>query len=116
MGTYVKKSRRGNVVDSIYLKSEYVSDPVSLLCAEIVIHAIADWRELCKRRAWLDEAPNARCNFAELRIFFKSDWCAFIMQSFDVEPAVILEVLEKELQEAMQSNRKKKGKKRYERF
>lgn len=74
-------------------------DGYSLLAAEIVIHAIDDWRNLIARRAW-----NGRMiyknNFDELRIFFASEWCEFLMMNFDFEPAALLQMLEKELEEA----------------
>lgn len=79
---------------------DYENDPVALLCSEIVIHAIVDWRMLIKSRAYLEPLPNANCNFDELRAFFKSSWCEFIMQKFEISTLRILEILEEELEEA----------------
>ena len=69
------------------------------LAAEIVICALADWRDLVKKRAWEGE-QHPQCNFAELRIFFQSQWCEQLTQNFEIEPARMLELLEKELEEA----------------
>lgn len=86
----------------------------SRLAAEIVIHAVSDWRELVKKQAWLGYQRH-NCNFDELRVFFKSEWCAFLMKDFAVEPERLLEVLEAELKEAQlqqereQTNRTKRG-------
>lgn len=82
-------------------------DFYSRLAAEIIMHAIADWRELIKKGAW-DRAQHPRCNFAELRNFFQSEYCALLMQNFDIEPERLLEVLEKELQEAMKKDEERK--------
>lgn len=97
---YRTKLRHGESWNMQGINSDYENNPVSRTAAEIVIHAITDWRELVKQKAWRDY-PSRNCNFEELRKFFKSDWCAFLMQGFDVEPARLLEVLEAELQEAM---------------
>lgn len=79
---------------------DYENDPIGLLAAEIVIHAVADWRELVKAGKWDDPAPQVRCNFDELRVFFKSEWCDFIMHKFDMSPETLLAMLEEELAEA----------------
>lgn len=75
-------------------------DFYSRLAAEIVIHAIEDWRNLVRARAWLDEFQKANCNFDELRAFFTGEWCEFLMQNFDITPAAVLDLLEAELAEA----------------
>ena len=100
MGTYAKKKRRGNASASSHIGSDYENNPILLLAAYIVIHAVGDWREMVNGKAWLDKTPNRYCNFNELRVFFKSEWCAFVMQSFEIEPARILEMLEAELKAA----------------
>lgn len=74
-------------------------DGYSLLAAEIVIHAIDDWRALIARRAWAGHMVYFN-NFDELRRFFTSEWCDFLMQNFDFEPDALLQLLEKELEEA----------------
>ena len=97
--TYKEKRRRRATLNASYL-GDYENDPIGLLAAEIVIHAIADWRELVKARKWNDPSPQARCNFDELRAFFKGEWCDFIMQKFDMSPIALLAMLEAELAEA----------------
>lgn len=74
-----------------------ISDPNKLMAAEIVIGAVNDWRRMIKNKAWLDKTPNKFCNFEEIRIFFRSDWCALLLNGFNIQPARILEVLEEEL-------------------
>lgn len=69
------------------------------LAYEIVLYAVKDWRQLVKRKAWKKTA-SPKCNFNELRKFFKSDWCAFLMQGVRVPPQKILQMLEEELKEA----------------
>ena len=86
---------------------EYENDPYKLLAATIVIQAIEDWRALVRARAWEDSTPNKHKNFNALRLFFNGEWCAFLLHDFDIEPAAILETLEKELQQAMQNSKKK---------
>lgn len=76
-------------------------NPVNCLLGAIVEKAIDDWRDLIRSRAWLDENPNRWCSFDELRYFFKSEWGAFVMQNFCIEPEYVLERLEAELREAM---------------
>lgn len=84
-----------------YLRGEYENDPLGLFAAEIVMHAITDWRWLIKEKAWLNEEEKPLCNFNELRAFFSGEWCAFLLEKWDMESARILEILEAELQEAM---------------
>lgn len=106
METYKKKKRRGDESFVYYIGSGYENDPISLFAAQIVIHAIQDWRELVKAKAWLDK-PNARCNFNELRLFFKGEWCDFLLQNFAVDPKRILEMLEAELAAAQEKEERK---------
>lgn len=89
-----------------------VGDPVGLIAAEIVIAAVNDWRQLIKSKVWLDdEIRNKFCNFYELRQFFRSDWCAFLMQNFDnIEPTKLLQLLEEELQEAKEKHERERKK------
>lgn len=72
-------------------------DFYSRLAAEIVIHAVQDWRDLVKGKR-----EGCGNNFTELRQFFQSGWCETLMENFDIEPAKLLDILEKELQEAEQ--------------
>ena len=95
-------------------ESKYVSNPIGLLAAQIVVYAVNDWRDLIKAKAWLDERTTKKhCNFYELRKFFRSDWCAFLMQDMDnIEPSRLLAILEAELDEAKAKyeRERKKGK------
>jgi hypothetical protein len=94
-----------------------VNDPWMRFAAEIVIHAVEDWRWLIKQEAWYDEQQwkpfysNGSCSFGELRSFFTSEWCEFLMQGFDMKPESILKLLEAELQEAMQQPSRKNNRK-----
>ncbi len=79
----------------------------SRLAAEIVIHAVSDWRELIKKQAWVGY-QHPQCNFKELRDFFKSEWCDFLMQDFGIDPERLLATLDKELKEAMEKYEEEK--------
>lgn len=92
--------KRGKVFQRDMPKSQPVSDPYGLMAAEIVAGAIDDWRGLIKRKAWLDYEVEHNRNFDELRRFFNSDWCEYLMQNFAMKPTELLQLLEKELQEA----------------
>lgn len=94
---------------------------VSELSLEIVKYAVFDWRRLVTSRAWECEkfrsarhvwqVPNCQCNFTELRRFFKSEWCDFILSTNQVATTGerILRLLEAELEEA-KAERKGRGK------
>lgn len=97
---YKKRTMRGQVIG--YAKSEPVSDPLGMLASMIVVGAVEDWRELIRRKAWQNHYQQRDCNFNELRMFFKSNWCGLLMLTFDIEPAEILAILEAELAAAMQ--------------
>jgi hypothetical protein len=99
--------RRGGILVGTSTESSAVNDPMQLLAAEIVVHAITDWRALVRSRAWEDDYPSRRCNFDELRIFFNSEWCEFLLQGFDMDPVRILDILEAELQAAKLQAEKK---------
>lgn len=97
---------------ALRLGSTAVSDPNKRLAAEIVIGAVNDWRKLIQRQAWLDKTQDKYCSFEEIRIFFKGEWCALLLNGFHIDPARILEVLEEELQQAKRqpvSKGKRKG-------
>lgn len=111
MGKHNISEWLGKPLNCGYHDDTAVNDPWIRFAAEIVIHAVDDWRLLVKNEAWLDSKPQKNFNFDELRVFFKSEWCAFLMQEFDIEPACILELLEKELREAMQQPARKKKRK-----
>lgn len=85
--------------------------PEAQLAAEIVAFAIKDWRDLIQRKAWKKE-PKHNKNFAELRAFFQSDWCSLLMNGMRITPEGILQILENELQEAMQKDKKRKENKK----
>lgn len=90
---------------SDYFVGEYENDPIGLLAAEIVIFAIKDWRELVNKKAWTRREYSPRCNLTELREFFRGEWCAFLVHRWNVAPERILEMLEAELQQAMQQTK-----------
>lgn len=81
------------------------------MASEIVVGAICDWRMLVNKKAWREDYHGI-VNFNELRLFFKGEWCAFLMQDFEIEPAKILEMLEAELSNAMQNHEEQKKKTR----
>ena len=84
----------------------------ALLASEIVSKAVEDWRLLIKKKAWnyapsqkkSCPIPNKECNFNELRLFFKSDWCDALCSLIceDICKETILKILEQELKEAME--------------
>lgn len=100
MDILARKIKAGRLLKFKEKESRIVSDPTQRLAAEIVIHAIMDWREMVRRKVW--NPVERYCNYDEIRVFFKSEWCAYIMQNFDIAPEYILAMLEKELQEAME--------------
>ena len=75
-------------------------DPYRRLAASIVLQAVDDWWQLVEAHVWLDNYFLPQKNFEELRAFFKSEWCEFLLIHTDVKPGDILQQLEKELQEA----------------
>lgn len=83
-------------------------DGYALLAAEIVVHAIADWRQLVAMREWNGHRVYGK-NFDELRRFFQSEWCDFLMMNFDFEPDALLQLLEKELEEAKKKEQKQQS-------
>ena len=95
---------------------------------EIVNRAVLDWRLLIRAKAWKckkfypvrggnEKLPSYNCNFAELRNFFKSQWCEICLQMnhSSVNPVTILEKLEAELVEAMEKDAKREARKREQR-
>ena len=92
-------------------EAEDFSSPYDRLAAEIVMGAIRDWRLLINKKAWLDSYESPQCNFEEIRRFFCSQYCEFLMQNFSMTPEGVLMLLEGELQQAMQKDRAKEGKK-----
>lgn len=91
---------------------------------EIVNRAVMDWRNLIRAKAWkrkelyhvtnADKIPHRYCNFAELRRFFRGDWCEMILVGAGVSTTKekILDVLERELGEAMMKDAEKEARKR----
>lgn len=95
---------------------------------EIVNRAVQDWRLLIRAKAWKCERfhparggkepiPSYRCNFTELRQFFKSQWCEMCLQMnhSSVNPVTILEKLEAELAEAILKDEAREARKREQR-
>ena len=92
---------------------------------EIVNRAVLDWRLLIRAKAWkkkklyptqggTEKLPSYRCNFDELRRFFRGDWCEDILVGAGVSTTKerILDVLERELGEAMLKEAEKEARKR----
>ena len=105
-------NKRGQKSVAVKEAPQYISDPNALMAAEIIVGAINDWRLLIKSKAWRDTTRNDKwCNFDELREFFRSDWCGFLMQKWEsIDQTRLLQLLEDELQEAIkQHNAKRKG-------
>ena len=71
-----------------------------LLATMIIVQAITDWRELVAKKDWKNEKQDKKNNLNELRQFFKSEWCEFLMMFMEITPNQILRQLEKELAEA----------------
>lgn len=101
------------------IHKEAPDDPSHRLAAEIIIGAISDWRLLIERRAWEKGGISLHgagyTTFAELRSFFRSEWCDFLMQFFNIDPARILEQLEKDLQQAIEKDEEEQRREEAER-
>lgn len=95
---------------------------------EIVNRAVQDWRLLIRAKAWKcerfhparggnEQIPSYRCNFYELRQFFKSQWCEMCLQMnhSSLNAPLILEKLEAELAEAMAEDAKREARKHEQR-
>ena len=106
----MENETRGNK-GMTYFRGEYENDPYGLFAVSIVMQAIADWRFLVQKRAWEDDHISYHCGFDEMRNFFRGDWCAMLLTKTEFEGERILELLEAELQTAMQQP-KGKGRKR----
>lgn len=70
-----------------------VDCPYRELAISIVIQAVEDWRLFI----YDPYAQSNRYNFEELRKFFKSQWCEFLLECTSASPIKILEILEGEL-------------------
>ncbi len=76
--------------------------PGGRLCVAVLNRAALDWRMLIRKKAWKREAE-AKTNFAELRQFFNSAHCARLCSCCeDLTPERMLQLLERELREAME--------------
>lgn len=76
----------------------------------IILQAVRDWRHLVKlgkESAVL--GSNGTISLAEIREFFKSDWCAMLCGK--INPLFILKRLEKERVDALNGKERKTGKK-----
>ena len=91
----------------------------------ILNQAVRDWHNLIRAKAWkystpvkqmggIEKLPSPRCNFGELRAFFKGNWCDTILAGTGVhiEGEGILKILEDELAEAMQKDEEREARKR----
>lgn len=110
MGVFKSKRQNGETLNAINGERKLYDDPIHFLSAYIVIGAVEDWRELIYKRVWEDPnyTPQKDCNFEEMRLFFKSEWCDYLMQDFDLNPLDVLKLLEQELAEAMATPATKK--------
>ena len=81
--------------------------PYERLKLAIIHRAVLDWDSLIQKKAWKRELSGYNdsrefFDFAEIRRFFKSDWCALLLQNAEsYPPLVMLERLEKKLRNAM---------------
>ena len=94
------------------------------LALEIVWYAVIDWRRLVKAQAWKNDykkhtyhywqIPSIRCNFDEIREFFRSDWCDLLLSVNRVSTTGerILALLESELEEAIKQDERKERRKK----
>ena len=112
MGGYNIAYKVGHTLNCGFFDKTAPDEPSQLLAAEIVIHAVEDWRWLIKQEAWKHTRQDKYCNFDELRLFFNGEWCAFLLQDFDVQPSEILDMLEAELAAAMLQPPKQKKKRK----
>lgn len=87
---------------------ERMDGGAKLLATMIVVQAITDWKSIIKQRDFLDRKPNRYKNLNELREFFNSEWCKFLMMFMEITPKQILNQLEKELEEAVRKESKKR--------
>ena len=91
----------------------------------ILNQAVQDWRNLMRAKAWkyseplpqmggVEKLPSPRCNFGELRAFFKGKWCDTILAGTGVhiEGEGILKLLEDELAEAIRKDEEREARKR----
>lgn len=77
----------------------------------IILQAVSDWRHLVrlgKESAVLGN--NGKISLAELRAFFKSDWCAMLCGK--INPLFILRRLEKERVDALNGKKRKPAQKK----
>ena len=79
-----------------------------LLATMIVVQAITDWRSIIKQRDFLERTPSRNKNLHELREFFNSEWCEFLMMFMGITPKQILNKLEMELEEAVKREKERK--------
>lgn len=105
-----------NEIRTIFIRGSLACDPsqkptrdefYSRLAAEITMRAIYDWRFLLYCKAWKNKDMR-KVNFNELRLFFKGEWCEFLLQGFEMQPEKILEMLEAELRAAMENDEKRR--------
>lgn len=72
------------------IASAYSGLDFSELAQAIVLQAVADWKGLCQGAPF----PNqVKPSFEEIEAFFRSDWCALLMQSYSVSPDYVLKQL-----------------------
>ena len=82
-----KPGKKGGIEDIATLDI----DPYMRLRTAIIVRAIYDW-DLCLHPA---HRTDFRCTLTELRRFFKSGWCDFLMNGMEsITPEDILSLLE----------------------
>lgn len=96
--------RHGQSVNSENVRDPNEYDCWRLLAAEIVMSAIEDWRLLIYEREWENPSMKRGYGFDSIRYFFRSGWCGLLMQNFTTTPETILQLLEKELEDAKHAN------------
>lgn len=77
----------------------------------IIGQAIDDWRMLIDKGITGKNGGLGRdINYIEIRRFFKSAWCDMLLDPTGIEGKEILEMLERELQEAIEKEAEEKEK------
>lgn len=79
------------------------ADECERLAHAIVCQAVRDWRKMVSKGAVEKlKTPYGTLFYAELREFFKSQWCAYLCGNID--PLFILSQLEKERKAVIKDN------------
>ncbi len=87
-----RKKRHANIAPTNEKRERRV-DPWLSLAQGIVLQAIFDWITLETG----GEIKESRVTLNSLRLFFRTAWCETLLLFTDINPDLILEILEKEL-------------------